>query len=109
MGFRRGRGANSGGIERGFREGFHMKVTILREFALLEGEGENICAERGVHAETRVGVETMACWGNSRELRMGGCGMHGMGEKSQTTKTFISHAKECGLFLDGNGGSLEDS
>lgn len=38
-----------------------MKVTILREFALLEGEGENICVERGVHAETRVGVETMAC------------------------------------------------
>lgn len=49
-----------------------MKVTILREFALLGGEGESICAERGVRVETSVGFESTAYSGNCRELRMGG-------------------------------------
>ena len=66
--------------------------------------------QKGVHyKETRVGFESMECSGNCRELRMGGCGMFGEGEKSQTTKTFVSHPKEFVLFLGGNGESLKDS
>lgn len=33
---------------------------------------ERICAERGVHVETRVGFESTAYSGNCRELRIGG-------------------------------------
>jgi len=35
--------------------------------------------------------------------------MCGEGEKTQTTKTFVSHSKEFGLFLGGNGESPKDS
>lgn len=35
--------------------------------------------------------------------------MCGEGEKTQTTKTFMSHSKEFGLFLGGNGESPKDS
>lgn len=35
--------------------------------------------------------------------------MCGEGEKTQPTKTFLSHSKEFGLFLGGNGESLNDS
>lgn len=59
-----------------------MKVTILREFALSGGEGESICAERGVRVETRVGFESTAYSGNCRKLRWEGCGMCREGEKS---------------------------
>lgn len=66
--------------------------------------------KKGVHyKETSVGVESMACSGNCRELRMGGCGMCGEGEKSQITRTFVSHTEEFGLFLGGNGDYLKDS
>ena len=35
--------------------------------------------------------------------------MCGEGEKTQTTKTFVSHSEEFGLFLGGNGESPKDS
>ena len=102
----------------GIQEGFQMKVTILEEFAQVGGEGEQIVQKKktkktkkkGIHCkESRVGVESMACLGNCRELWMGGSGMCGEGEKTQTTKTFVSHSKEFGLFLGGNGESPKDS
>lgn len=45
--FRRGRSAinNSGGMFLGIKEGFQMKVTILKDFAQVGGEGEHNCAE----------------------------------------------------------------
>lgn len=58
----------------GSRMASGMKVTILSEFALLGSEG-GYCAERGIHAETKVGIESMAYSGNCRELRMEGSGM----------------------------------
>ena len=48
-----------------------MKVTILEEFAQVGGEGEQIVQKKkkGIHCkESRVGVESMACLGNCREL-----------------------------------------
>ena len=96
----------------GIQEGFQMKVTILEEFAQVGGEGDQIVQKKkkGIHCkESRVGVESMACLGNCRELWMGGSGMCGEGEKTQTTKTFVSHSKEFGLFLGGNGESPKDS
>lgn len=53
-----------------------------------------------------TGVGSIACSGSCRDLRMGRGGMREEGEKSQTTKNFVS-SQEFRLFL-GNGELLKD-
>lgn len=89
----------------GIQEGFQMKMTILEEFAQVGGKESKLCKSRIHCKESRVGVESMACFGNCRE----NCEWEGLEcverREGQTTKTFMSHSKEFGLFLGGNGES----
>lgn len=78
-------------MESGGQERFQLKVSILQECALLGSGREYLCREKNTCKETGVGVESMACSGNYRELRTDGCGMCGEGEKSWTTKNFLSY------------------